>query len=65
MGKVLGTLEKTFEEIVDEPSLFLDEDFMMEIFAEISEKVDPFQEYILYMFEQKLMMILPGLGSRD
>eukprot|EP00956_Cyclotella_meneghiniana_P019308 scaffold32996_cov35-Cyclotella_meneghiniana.AAC.1 len=38
MGKALDTLEEAFEAIIEDPSKFLDEDFMMGLFSEISDK---------------------------
>jgi hypothetical protein len=54
MGKALDTLEDAFEAIIEDTSKFLDEDFMMGLFLEISDKVDPFKAYPEYMFEGKL-----------
>jgi hypothetical protein len=54
MGLALDLMETAFESIIDAPELILDEDFMMGIFSKISEKVDPFQAYLSYMFEEKL-----------
>ena len=65
MGKVLDLMEISFESIVDDPKLILDEEFMMGIFSEISDKVDPFQEYLTYMFEEKLSPTISKGSSID
>ena len=65
MGKALDLMETTFKSIVDDPKLILDEDFMMSIFSEISETVDPFQEYLTYMFEEKLSPTISKSTSID
>ena len=50
----LDAMEKAFESILDNGNLILDEVFMMnQIFAVISERVDPFREYIKYMWMEK------------
>lgn len=42
MGMALDAMEAAFQEIVDNGELLFDEDFMMNIFSEISNVVDPF-----------------------
>ena len=42
MGMALDAMEAAFQEIVDNGELLFDEDFMMNIFSEISNAVDPF-----------------------
>jgi hypothetical protein len=45
-------MERAFEAILDDPSLFLDEDFMLNtMFKDISDKVDPFAENISHMYD--------------
>ena len=54
MGKALDLMETAFESIINDGSLIYDEDFMMNsIFAEISNTVDPFREYLQYMWVKK------------
>ncbi len=54
MGKALDLMERAFESILNNWSLIYDEAFMMDsIFAEISDTVDPFREYLTYMSEEK------------
>ena len=65
MGRVLDILEAAFEAIIEEPSKFLDEDYMMGLFSEIYEKVDPFDAYLAYMFEQKIGNVVENTKSDD
>ena len=66
MGKVLTCMETAFEAILDDPSLFLDEDFMLNtMFKEISDQVDPFAEYISHMYEQKVTLTVTGANNDD
>ncbi len=51
-------METAFMKIIDDPSKFLDEDFIMGLFSEISAQVDPFKAYLEYMFEEKLSNIV-------
>ena len=65
MGKALDIMESAFMEIIDDPSKFLDEDFMMGLFSEISDKVDPFKAYLEYMFEEKFGNVVENTKSED
>ena len=54
MGKALDLMERAFESILNNGCLIYDQDFMMDsIFAKISKTVDPFREYLNYMWEEK------------
>ena len=44
MGRVLGTLESKMEEILDGPSLILDEGFVMGIFQKYLDELPEFKE---------------------
>ena len=64
MGKLLTCMETAFEATLDDPSLFLDEDFMLNtMFKEISDQVDPFAEYISHMYEQKVTLTVTGANN--
>jgi hypothetical protein len=68
MGKVLTCMEmeRAFEAILDDPSLYLDEDFMLNtMFKDISDKVDPFAEYISHMYEQRVTLTVSGANNDD
>jgi hypothetical protein len=56
IGLTLDLVEVAFESIIDAPELILGEDFMMGIFSKSLEKMDPFQTYLWYMFEEKLSL---------
>ena len=43
-----------FEGIVEDGMLMLDESYMMDMFSSIADKVDPFKDYLDFMFTQKL-----------
>ena len=66
MGKVLSCMERAFESIGDDPSLILDEEFMLEhMFKDISDQVDPFAIYIEHMYEQKVALSVTGANNDD
>ena len=54
MGLTLTAMEEAFEAIVQDGELMFDEDFMMNIFSGIADKVDPFQAYLHFMSEEKM-----------
>ena len=58
MGRAIDTLEAKLEELSDDPSKILDEDFMMTIFSEYLEELPPFKEYYTEMFERKKMSVI-------
>ena len=47
-------MEKACNKIIDNNSLILDEDFMVEFFSEISNNVDLFKTYLECIFSEKL-----------
>ena len=65
MGTMLDLLDGAFGEIMEDGVLFLDEDFMMNIFKTLHDKVDPFKEYAQYMFEQKQGNSVSGCVSHE
>ena len=57
MSTILTCLEQAFEAILDDPHLFLDEEFMMEqMFEPITRKIPPLCEYLEHIFEIKSAM---------
>jgi hypothetical protein len=53
-GTALDLMETMFNAVLDNGELVFDEDFMMtQMFSSISKQVDPFREYLQYMFEEK------------
>jgi hypothetical protein len=57
---MLDLIEGCFEDIVENGMLMLDESHMMDIFSSIAEKVDPFKDYLDFMFTQKLSKRVNG-----
>jgi hypothetical protein len=53
MARVADMLEKAMEVVVSDGSKFLDEDFIMNIFQDITKQVDPFKDYLAFIFEEK------------
>jgi hypothetical protein len=61
MGNVLVLMENAFPKINNDSSFIIDEEFMMEVSAQISNIFDPFQAYLTYMFSEKLSNnVIPG-----
>ena len=55
MGSALDAMEESFEMILDNGELIFDEDFMMnQMFAKLTSTIDPFRQYLEFMFEEKL-----------
>ena len=53
MVKVIDALEEAMAKIEDNGALFLDEDFMSDIFSNIMDgdkKLEPLEGYIIHMF---------------
>lgn len=66
MGGALDLMENAFNKITVNNTVIFDEDFMMEIFLEISNNVDPFNSYLEYMFSEKLSdLMTPGTTLDD
>ncbi len=61
MSSILTCLEDAFEAILDDPDLFLDEEFMMDkMFEPITSKIPPLREYLQHLFEDKGAMNVNG-----
>ena len=59
MGRVIDTLEVAMESIVrSNGALVLDEDFMMSIFSVYKTELPPFNEYLIYQFENKTQKLV-------
>ncbi len=46
-------IEEAFEKIANDGEMMLDEEFMMNIFEPIVDQVEPFAEYLEFIFENK------------
>ena len=44
MGRVLDTLDEKLGEIIAFPSLFLSEQYMMNLFSEYASEIQPFKD---------------------
>ena len=54
MGEVIDILDGKLNEIVEKPFLFIDHEFMSEIFKIFEERIPKFKEHLTYMFEEKV-----------
>ena len=61
MPKVLDTMEDGLEEIVREPTKFLDKEFMQNMFSEFHETAPELEKYIEYILHQKKSMTVNKL----
>ena len=57
MGRVLDTLHEKLGEIIAFPSLFLCEQYMMNIFSKYANEIPPFKDYLQLMFNNRRMMV--------
>ena len=62
MGRTVDLMEEAFEKIANDGEMMLDKEFMMNIFEPIVDQVEPFAEYLEFIFENKEGQ---ALGSRD
>jgi hypothetical protein len=59
-------MDAAFNDIIESPELFLDEEFMMDrLFSSIIGKVPPLHEYLEHMFEEKISLDIHGRKSDD
>ena len=57
MGRILDTLHENLGEIIAFPSLFLREQYMMNLFSEYSNELPPFKDYLQLMFNNRRRMV--------
>jgi len=62
MAEVVDLMDEACGKIVDDPDKLLDDVFMMNVFSPIATRLPPLQEYIEYMFEEKMSN---AVGSRE
>ena len=60
MAKLFYIMEDRFVEISTNGELMLDEGFMMDMFVEITNKVDAFAKYLEFMFTEKQIKQIGG-----
>ena len=49
--KAVDLMDKAFDKITKDGNLMLEDDFIMNIFEPLANKIKPFKEYLTYMFE--------------
>ena len=63
MGDAVDTLESVMEEVTENGELFLNKDFIMNIFSDLRKKIDPFDEYLTYIFEERSSNLFGGWST--
>lgn len=58
MSRVIDTLQSKLNELKEDPSLFLNETFMMNIFQQYHNKLPPLKEYWQLIFHRKQMKVV-------
>ena len=58
MGRAIDTLELKMEELSRNPKKIVDENFMMNMFAEYRDELPPFQEYWDVIYKKKQMTVV-------
>ena len=53
IGLVVDVLEDELMQIQEEPKLFLDQEFMMEIVSEISNQITKLEGFLLFYFQRE------------
>ncbi len=53
MGQTVDLMEEAFEKIANDGEMMLVEEFMMNIFEPIVDQVEPFAEYLEFVFKNK------------
>ena len=61
MPKALDLMDKAFAKIIKDGDLILDDDFVMQIFKPLMNKLPPLKEYMTFIFEEKHSI---PIGSR-
>ena len=58
MPKAVDLMDKASAEITNDGKLMLDDDFIMDIFEPLADKIKPFKEYLTNMFEDRQSCIV-------
>eukprot|EP00957_Ditylum_brightwellii_P057601 4368142-Ditylum_brightwellii.AAC.1 len=53
MCTTVGIMDEAFAKIINDCLLFLDEEFIINIFKDLVDKIDPLDEHLRYIFERK------------
>jgi hypothetical protein len=62
MGQTVDLMEEAFDKIANDGEMMIDKEFLMNIFEPIVDQVEPFAEYLEFIFENKEGH---ALGSRE
>ena len=65
MGKVCDMLEEAMIEIEANGELMLDHDYIMNIFSSLRDQIEPFDEYLTFMFKEKTRNPVSGFVSKE
>ena len=65
MATVVDLMDEAFFEMVNNGEKVLDEDFMMDIFKNLKEKLPPLQEYLDFMFEDRQGCVVGSSCKED
>ena len=65
MGLCVDLMKVAFLEVSEDGEMMLDEDFMMNIFKPIANKVKPFEDYLTMMFEEKTSYPICSFNKND
>ena len=53
MPWTVDILDEAFEKVINEPELFLTDDYIMNIWKPIADKVPPLKNFLTHMFQEK------------
>ena len=65
MGKAIALLHDAFVEIQSDGSLLLEQDFIMNIFSPLYNKIPPFKQYLDYHVEEKEGNVIGSNNEHD
>ena len=65
MAEVVDIMDKACHKIVIDGGMILDEDFMMSIFDKLINQIQPFKDYLTYMFKEKLSLLVGSKKEED
>merc|ERR1712177_184759 len=64
MGLVVDNLYAKFHELKEHPNKIIDEGFMMGLFDEITDKIEEYQKFNKYMYEDKKSSFIARIGNK-
>jgi hypothetical protein len=63
--KVVNILEEKMMEVADDGSKMLDKKYIMNMFSDLKQQIDPFDEYLHFIFEEKMSDHVGGSNTVD